>query len=95
MFRDNLEEDRGMLFVFEEEKEWSFWMKNTFIPLDIIWLNREGKVVHIAKNVQPCFEEKCLSVNPLSPAKYVLEINGGIADEIDIAVGDSLVFDVD
>jgi len=92
MFRNKLEENRGMLFVFDHEGVYSFWMKNTFIPLDIIWLNENKEVVYIEKNAQPCLEDKCPSFKPDKEAKYVLEINGGMVDKIGLKLGDYLTF---
>ena len=92
MFRKKLEQDRGMLFIFDEEGIYSFWMKNTLIPLDIIWINEKDEVVFIKKYFQPCQEEPCKSVTPDKEAKYVLEINGGLADKINIKVGDKFDF---
>lgn len=80
MDRNFLPSQSGMLFVFEEEKPYGFWMKNTLIPLDMIWLDSNKKVVDIAHGAQPCGEEnsainKCPSYTPSTPALYVLEIN--------------------
>ncbi|MFA5355608.1 MAG: DUF192 domain-containing protein [Candidatus Paceibacterota bacterium] len=86
MNRKSLEENRGMLFIFKQEGQHSFWMKNTLIPLDIIWMDKDKKVVHIAENVQPCKEE-CNSISPEVSAKYVLEINGGLCSELNITAG--------
>jgi len=91
MFREELPKDMGMLFVFKGEGIHSFWMKNTYIPLDIIWLNAEKEVVFINKNTPPCGEE-CPSVIPDKSAKYVLELNAGIADKIGLEVGDRADF---
>lgn len=87
MFRESLVSDRGMLFIFPEEGEYPFWMKDTLIPLDIIWLDKDGKVVSIAKNVEPCQTDLCLPIDPNKKAKYVLEINGGMADKIGLDIG--------
>lgn len=93
MFREKLDLDKGMLFVFEEEGEHSFWMKNTLIPLDIIWINKAKEVVFISGNSQPCQEEyACPSINPGKNAKYVLEINAGVAEKIGLKVGDKICF---
>ena len=92
MYRESLAKDRGMLFIYEEEGEHSFWMKNVLIPLDIIWLDKDKKVVHIAENFQPCLDLPCPSIKPDGPAKYILEINAGLASEIDLSVGDELEF---
>ena len=79
MNRETLDIDKGMLFIFEEENTYSFWMKNTLIPLDIIWINENLEIVWIAKNVSPCLEDPCPSYKPQEKAKYVLEINGGLS----------------
>ena len=94
MFRKELDADKGMLFIFEDEKEYSFWMKNVLIPLDMVWINKEKKVVFISKNNQPCKSSGCPSVNPDKKAQYVLELNGGTVDKIDLKVGDSLIFNI-
>jgi len=89
MFRESLDLDKGMLFVFEKEGAYSFWMKNTLIPLDIIWINKDKEIVFISENTQPCKEEYiCPSVNPEKNAKYVLEVNGGMAEKIGLKIGD-------
>lgn len=91
MFRKSLDSDKGMLFVFEEEEEYPFWMKNTLIPLDMIWINENKEVVFVSKNVQPCEgENHCLSINPNKKAKYVLEINAGSVKEAGIEIGDKV-----
>lgn len=92
MFRESLDSDSGMLFIFEEEGIYGFWMKNTLIPLDIIWLDSEGGVVEII-TADPCVEEECESFVPSRRARYVLELNSGDAERIGLEVGDELVFD--
>jgi hypothetical protein len=67
-------------------------MKNTLIPLDMIWLNKDKKVVFINKNTQPCLIDICSIIHPLVDAKYVLEINGGLAEELGITEGSYCVF---
>jgi len=95
MFRENMDSDRGMLFIFEKEGEYPFWMKNTLIPLDIIWINKDKEVVFISENAQPCEEGKpCLSVNPDKDAEYVLEVNGGTAEKIGLKVGDKITISI-
>lgn len=89
MFRESLEPDKGMLFVFDQESEYGFWMKNTIIPLDIIWINSDGEVVFISKETQPC-DESCPSIRPDRRAKYVLELNAGVSDEIGLGIGDEI-----
>ena len=92
MFRKGLPKNQGMLFIFDKEEDVSFWMKNTLIPLDIIWINQEKKVVFIKENAQPCFSDTCPSISPGKRAKYVLELNSGISNDISLEVGDSFKF---
>jgi len=92
MNRETLEIEKGMLFIYKTEDIYSFWMKNTKIPLDIIWINENFKVVSIFPNAQPCETEECESIRPLKKAKYVLEINGGLATEKGIELHDFVQF---
>ncbi len=94
MGRESLAEDVGMIFSFSGEDKHAFWMKNTLIPLDIIWISKNKEIVYIAKNVQPCKSLICSSVSPDKLAKYVLEINGGKADEIGLKTGDKAEFEL-
>ena len=94
MFREHLDPDKGMLFVFDWEAVYPFWMKNTLIPLDIIWIDRNKEVVFISKDTQPCEQEPCPTINPYKKAKYVLEVCGGTADKIGLEVGDKLKLDI-
>src|SRR5215208_6354176 len=64
MYRDRVPEGTGMLFVFPEVGEYPFWMKNTIVPLDIIWLDEQRKVVHVAHDVPPCKADPCPSYLP-------------------------------
>lgn len=89
MNRANLSEDSGMLFIFDEERIHKIWMKNMFFPLDIIWLDERGIIVHIDKNVMPC-NEYCKSFGPELSVKFVLEVNGLYTDSHNINVGDSV-----
>ena len=90
MFREHLASDRGMLFVYDEEGEHSFWMKNILIPLDIIWINQDREVVLISEDIQPCEKDPCPTINPDLKAKYVLEINARKARGIGLRPGDKL-----
>lgn len=87
MYRKKLPEDQGMLFVFPEEQKRSMWMKNTYISLDMIFMDSKYKVVGVLKNVPPLNEEKR---EITAPAKYVLEVNAGIADRKGIKISSSL-----
>jgi len=67
-------------------------MKNTLIPLDIIWMDKDMKVIHIEENVQPCKNDPCPSYASSIPARYVLELNAGLSAEIGLRVGDQFSF---
>ncbi len=86
-YRDSLAKDTGMLFIFPQNVQAMFWMKNTLIPLDIIWMDEKKTIVHIEKNVPPCLQEICPTYGPNDPVLYVLEVNAGFADANDISVG--------
>ena len=90
MYRTQLGKDKGMIFIFDKNGFYPFWMKNTLIPLDMIWMDGTGKVIFIAQNVQPCKTFICPSVMPTGSAKYVLEVNAGICQQINLKVGDKL-----
>ena len=89
-FRAHLEPDKGMIFPFKRERDYSFWMKNMNFPLDIIFIDKEKEVKYIASNVQPCQTEKCPSIHAGMPIMYVLELNAGTAEEINLNIGDKL-----
>lgn len=92
MFRNSLEKNRGMLFIFPEEDRHSFWMKNVLIPLDIVWMGEDMKVLAISKNIQPCDDSSCSGIQTDKETKYVLEINAGMAEEAGIKEGDKMIF---
>jgi len=92
MYRTYLGQNQGMLFIFDKEDIYPFWMKNTLIPLDIIWLDNSGRVVFANENSQPCPADNCPSINPGVEAKYVLEINAGVAEELGIKTGENMEF---
>src|SRR5690606_4904811 len=85
MFRTEMADDWGMLFVFDIVKPMSFWMKNTYLPLDMVFIAEDGEVVGIAENARP------LDIGPRyesgAPARYVLEVNGGFLGRNGIRVG--------
>ncbi len=76
MFREKLAENAGMLFDLQTPKTTGFWMKNTLIPLDIIWIDSEKKIVSIV-TANPCTKKPCKIFEPPSPARWVLEVNAG------------------
>lgn len=91
MFRESLAKDKGMLFIFEEEGLYGFWMKNMRFPLDIIWLDLNKKIVEIKENVLPC-SESCEVLSPKNKARYVLEVNAGFTKRNKIKVGEVVRF---
>jgi len=90
MLRESMPDSHGMLFIFTEEKARTFWMKNTLIPLDIIFLDKDFTVVKI-QNAVPCKEDPCAKYPSIKPAKFVLEINGGLAEKYNIVPGSKMV----
>lgn len=89
MFRRHLDDDAGMLFVFTRPEHLTFWMKNTEIPLDMIFADATGKIVGIIAHAEP-HSPKLLSV--AGDSQYVLEVNGGFAGRFAVRAGDQLRF---
>lgn len=95
-----MDRNKGMLFVFESKGAHAFWMKDTLISLDMIWIennpdkaSRSKKIVHIANDVSPCKNDSlCPLIFPKNKADYVLELNAGIAKEMNLKVGDLVEF---
>lgn len=87
MNRDTMEETQGMLFIFPIERMQSFWMRNTLIPLDIIFINKNNEIVTIHKNTKVLSAQ---SYPSSEPAIYVLEVNGGFTDRQNIEKGDKI-----
>lgn len=89
MYRHHLDPDHGMLFVFAEERSHAFWMKNTSIPLDLIFIGRDRRIVGIHANAEP------FSLAPIdvgAPSRAVLEVNAGFAAAHGLAVGDRVAY---
>jgi uncharacterized protein len=91
MFRRELPEKQGMLFDFQREQPTSFWMKNTYIPLDMIFIRADGRILRIAENTVPLSEALVPSGGPV---RAVLEVIGGTAKKLGIAPGDRVVHPV-
>ena len=87
MFQKELPENYGMTFLFDKKSVLKMWMKNTYIPLDMIFFDEQGIITHIHKNAEPFSEELILSK---VPAKGVIEVIAGTADEKNIQVGDKI-----
>ena len=94
MYRDHLKKDHGMMFFFDQAQEWTFWMKNTLIALDLIWMDEKKRVIHIERNVPICTrtDDSCPQYRPNDGALYVLEIAAGTVDGLKIEKGSKLQF---
>lgn len=90
MFRTHLPWNAGMLFAFYDEEPRRFWMKNTLIPLDMIFVDSSSKIIDIKENVPPCKQEECPTYPSKEPAQYVLEVNAGFVQEKGVKIGDRL-----
>lgn len=90
MFRNQLDENKGMLFPFKKEKTIPIWMFGARIPLDIIWIGSNRRIAHIKRNAKPCAGLLCPAIYPPIKAKYVLEVNAGVSDNFE--TGQELTF---
>jgi uncharacterized membrane protein (UPF0127 family) len=91
MFRKELPEGQGMLFDFHREQEVGFWMKNTYIPLDMIFIQGDGRILRIAENTEPLSTRIIPSGGPV---RAVLEVIGGTARKLGIAPGDRVAYSI-
>ena len=91
MNRTSLAEDSGMLFVWEDVEQRDFWMKNTLIPLDMVFLAEDGTIHHIHHMAKPL---DLTRISSERPSKAVLEVNGGLTDLLGIAEGDKVIHPV-
>jgi uncharacterized membrane protein (UPF0127 family) len=92
MFRPSLPLDHALLFVFAQPDFHAFWMKNCKFPIDMVWLDEEGTVVHVAAKVPPCTKDPCPTYQPLRRAFYVVELNAGQARREKAVVGSKVDF---
>jgi uncharacterized membrane protein (UPF0127 family) len=92
MYRPSLPANRGMLFVFEETRNPTFWMKNTRVPLDIVFLDEGGAVVQVEADAPPCAAEPCPRYTSQAPARAVLELAAGSAAQHGVVAGARLRF---
>jgi uncharacterized membrane protein (UPF0127 family) len=95
MFRDSLPQNRGMLFIHGKQQRWQYWMYNVHFPLDVIWIDRNRRIVEIVRDTQPCRSKKtaeCPLYGGNADALYVLELNSGGAAKQGLKVGDVLSF---
>ena len=89
MYRKNLLNNEGMLFIFPREKIIQLWMKNTYIPLDVIFISENKVIVDIKKNMEKLSET---IVKSKVKSRYALEFNAGLVDKLDIEIGDKVLF---
>ncbi|QWP76801.1 DUF192 domain-containing protein [Lysobacter sp. K5869] len=93
MFRDEMAADRGMVFVHDSEDLQAYWMKNTKIPLDILYFDSKRRLVSQQRNVPPCSAgDRCPPYPSEAPAKYVLELNAGEAERLKLENGAEMKF---
>lgn len=95
--RQSLSPGEGMLFVFDRDDRFSFWMKNTLIPLDLVWIDKDKKVADITHNAEPGAgipDSQLRIYKPATPVRYVLEVLGGQARVRDIKIGQAVEFTV-
>ena len=93
MFRPSLPLDRGMIFLFGIADFHGIWMKNCKFPIDILWLDEEKKIVHVAESVPPCKMDPCPVYSPMRRASYVIELNAGQARREKAVVGSAVRFE--
>lgn len=92
MDRTSMPADHGMLFVFPDSQIRTFWMKDTLIPLDMLFLDADGKLVTLLADVPPCKADPCGIYPSTQPARYVLELNAGVAAKLGWREGDAVTF---
>ncbi len=93
MFRDRMDGDRGMLFIHDRQEPQAYWMKNTRIPLDILYFDDGRRLVSQQRDVPPCSAgDACPPYPSFRPARYVLELNAGQAEKLKLEDGTELVF---
>ncbi len=90
MFREQVGEEDGMIFVYPSASFHAMWMKNTLVPLDMVWMDVDFRVVHIERSVPPCRKDPCPAYGSLRRASYVLEVQGGSIAPDQLALGDRI-----
>jgi hypothetical protein len=92
MYREKLDENAGMLFIFSNESKRTFWMKNTLISLDLIYISKDKKIVEIKEGLEPCRENDCPTYASENKVQYVLEVNAGFVQKNNIQIGEEVAF---
>jgi len=90
VWRSQLNDSEGMLFVFSSERSLNFWMKNMLIPIDIVFVTSDMKVINVYKSVPPCANDSCKPYASSKPAKYALELSAGFCERHGVHPGDSI-----
>lgn len=96
MYRDKMPDSHGMIFLFDAEYPQAFWMKNTLIPLDIMYFDAQFRFVSASYHTPPCRETNdamCPGYPSTGPAKYVLELNAGVGERLGLKAGDPIRFE--
>ncbi|MBU6469096.1 MAG: DUF192 domain-containing protein [Gammaproteobacteria bacterium] len=88
MFRTHMAANHGMLFVYSDAQPRYFWMKNTLIPLDIIFFDAHQRLINVSADTPPCKTEQCPTYTSAAPAQYVLELNAGMAKKLGLKPGE-------
>lgn len=91
MYRAQVPDNHGMLFVFEDEKELSFWMQNTYIGLDLLYVSSDGIIKHIHNDAKPL---DLTGLPSIVPVQYVIEVNDQFVEKYGIQVGDMVIFNL-
>ena len=92
MFRERINWDQGMLLVFKREGIYNIWMKNMRFPIDILWLGREKRIIHLETDVPACQNDPCPSYSPSDTALFVLELKAGSVDKHQLKINDKVEF---
>ena len=90
--RDSMASDHGMLFVFDSEAMWGFWMKGMRFSLDIIWFDSQKRAVFMEQGLPPCTPESCPIYTPPVNALFVLEVNAGFVEAHNVAIGNTFTY---
>jgi len=92
MFRKYLKENSGMLFLYDSQDIYTFWMKNTLIPLDLIWINKDSEIVYIEHSATPCKNDSCPTYSSNIDSSSILEINAGQSIKNNFKIGDMVTY---
>lgn len=90
--RDSMSANHGMLFVFDSENYWGFWMHEMRFPLDIVWFDSNRRAIFFEQRLQPCTPNACPVFTPTAKAMYVLEVNAGFVATHNVLLGDTFSF---